>query len=311
MPRTANTYGLLAGLLLTSLVAGCAPWKVPTMLKMPGKTEKLETPQRFTALWTDTVLVEAGVVGFGGRVMFYGRDQDDPIMVEGELTVYAYDDTEEKPANSVPARKYVFRAEDLSKHYSKSSLGHSYSFWFPWAAVGGPQRQVSLVARFKSTAGGVIMSEMSKHFLPGSVEAKADTRELPDTTIIRSSAVERVQQVAHQAPVDPPAETKAGMTTTTIALPPRLGRTASDAMSMAETKSVAQAANEGSTAGTGPPKAPAPSAQAAAGQAEAVDAQALLREVRALREMMESGQDGPGDRFGFRRPRARIAPKLT
>lgn len=164
MPRHAMTRDCIIGLLLTSLAVGCASWKVPKSLKMPGQAEKPQTPQRVTALWTDTVLVEAGVVGFGGRVMFHGRDNEDPIMVEGELTVYAYDETQDQQANSVPARKYVFRAEDMSKHYSKSTLGHSYSFWLPWAPVGGPQRQISLIARFKSTAGGVVMSEMSKHF---------------------------------------------------------------------------------------------------------------------------------------------------
>ncbi len=166
MSRQRIELRWIIGLLSASLVVGCAPLKLPKKLALPTNSDKPQVPQRITALWTDTVLVEAGIVGFGGRVMFYGRNDEDPIVVAGELTVFAYDDTDSAGANSAPARKFVFRSEELSKHYSKSSLGHSYSFWLPWGPVGGPKRQISLVTRFKSDAGGVAMSEMTHHFLP-------------------------------------------------------------------------------------------------------------------------------------------------
>ena len=167
MLRRQSNLGWIIGGPVAGLVVGCAPLKLPHKLALPLKGDKPQPPQRITALWTDTVLVEAGVVGFGGRVMFYGRNDEDPIMVAGEMTVFAYDDTENPGSIATPARKFVFRSEELAKHYSKSTLGHSYSFWVPWGPVGGPKRQISLVTRFKSDAGGVVMSEMTKHFLPG------------------------------------------------------------------------------------------------------------------------------------------------
>ena len=52
----------------------------------------------------------------------------------GSLVVYAFDETDRDPANMKPDRKFVFTQEQFEKHYSKSTLGHSYSVWLPWDA---------------------------------------------------------------------------------------------------------------------------------------------------------------------------------
>jgi hypothetical protein len=292
---------LIVGSLLASLVVGCAPLKLPKRLALPMKSDKPQTPQRITALWTDTVLVEAGIVGFGGRVMFYGRDDEEPVVVAGELTVFAYDDTQNPGSSSAPARKFVFRSEELSKHYSKSSLGHSYSFWLPWGPVGGPKRQISLVTRFKSDAGGVVMSEMTKHFLPGSQDESAPPPTVSQKTVPALRPLEEIRQASHAEPLEERAEPKAGMTTATINLPP--GQSGSQAQTDRELSQTDAATG-------GEPSEPAriPAASAAEDRAGSQD---LVREIRALREAIATGPaTSPSDRFGRRRFPARIPPKL-
>ena len=66
-----------------------------------------------------------------------------------------------------PDRKYVFTKDQLPSHYSKSKLGHSYSVWLPWDETGGPQKEVSLIARFTPEKGGVVVGEQTKQILPG------------------------------------------------------------------------------------------------------------------------------------------------
>ena len=261
--RTSPATICLAMLALTlSQMLGCAPLRMPETLVLPGQQEKFETPLRMTALWTNTVLVEAGVSGFGGRLMFYGAENDEPIKVEGELTVFAYDDTDEVKADRIPARKFVFRTEDFSKHYSESRLGHSYSFWVPWGQVGGPQRIVSLVARFKSSNGGVVMSEMTRHLLPGAqhpaiaastsatqgatatsngaqaagamanaVQATAVNSPATESAATNMAADQTVLPASHQQLLvnSQPASPTPGMSTTTITLPDALGTATSGA----------------------------------------------------------------------------------
>jgi hypothetical protein len=310
--RKSIVWFLSAALLMGSVV-GCATLDLPDKLDMTGPSEKVQTPVRMTALWTDTVLVEAGVVGFGGRIMFYGQGDEDPIRVAGELTVFAYDDTEHVHAESVPARKYVFRAEELAGHYSESKLGHSYSFWVPWDRVGGPQRQVSLIARFKSAKGGVVMSEMTRHLLPGS-----QPRALPLVQSQQSptqNVASGVAQASHQSnvPTDRPivSHSSDGMQTTTITLSDALG-------AAAPSGGPNQLATTAGTQTQGPAvSVPAVSVPAVATAQGATDASSPeLSEIRALvREAVQDAlaadqEEQPVDRFGRRRYRARIAPKL-
>lgn len=314
----------LTATLCLGFVVGCATLDLPDKLDLSGPSEKFETPTKMTALWTDTVLVEAGVVGFGGRIMFYGRGEEDPIKVQGDLTVFAYDDTETVKEGAVPARKYVFRKEDLSRHYSESKLGHSYSFWIPWDRVGGPQRQVSLIARFKSAQGGVVMSEMTRHLLPGAQPSTTPVvQALPATAQSTVPAVATVAQASHQTPVvtapaaaepsptateSPP--TAAGMQTTTItlsdALLPATGNQVREQLAAAA--AVAQAQQTQQT----PAASPAVAQSTAPANASSMEPAAIQELVRAaVQEALAANEEERSvDRFGRRKYRARIAPKL-
>ncbi len=295
---------------LAGLVSGCATIDLPKKLDFAAAANKAEAPARMTALWTDTVLVEAGVVGFGGRVMFYGRGDEDPIRVEGELTVFAYDDTDSVREDAVPARKYVFRAEELAGHYSESKLGHSYSFWIPWDRVGGPRRQVSLIARFKSAQGGVVMSEMTRHLLPGSDPSNTPLANHNHSPKRNTS----VSQATHQSPlpssVPEIADHSNSMQTTTIPL--------NDALGAAAARSQAPEEQLVDSAALAYPTPPPPNGNSgsqttpvssAASSMEPDEIRAMVRD--AVQEALAANQaEQPVDRFGRRKYRARIAPKL-
>ena len=101
------------GLLFVGLLVGCAQLSVPKTITWPGQSSnKPQVPLRTTAFWTDSVLNQSGmpgISGFGARVLFYGKDEETPIMVDGSLTVYGYDDTSGEE-QSTPTRKFVFPA---------------------------------------------------------------------------------------------------------------------------------------------------------------------------------------------------------
>jgi hypothetical protein len=139
-----------------------------------GDDEELEiqTPVRMVGLWTDTVLHNQGEKsqrGFGGRLIFYAQDGNDPVAVDGELVVYAFDETGREQTDNKPTRRYVFPADQVALHQSPSPLGPSYSFWLPWDEAGGPQTEVSLICRFQPKEGALVTSEQTRHRLPGVV----------------------------------------------------------------------------------------------------------------------------------------------
>ena len=224
--------GLRSLLLLLLVSPGCAEFNLRDRMPwLMGMTGEFRRPMRVVAIWTDTVLTVPGQLprrGFGARLMFYEANKEKPIKVAGTLTVYAFDEQGRAKTDAKPDRKYVFTADQFSKHYSKSELGHSYSVWVPWDSIGGESREISLIVRFEPLEGGAVVSEQVKQFLPGTKPAEpraggpyargAGPSQRPEAV-----QVSPVQLVNHQAPAfegpasQPPQEQK--MSTTTIALP--------------------------------------------------------------------------------------------
>ncbi|MCA9064779.1 MAG: hypothetical protein KDA96_17025 [Planctomycetaceae bacterium] len=129
------------------------------------------TPRKVIPVWTDTVLHQAGSKGqrgCGGRVMFYSDDGKRAVRVDGSLVVYVWNDSEASVQRKAD-RKYVFTAEDLQMHYSKSTVGDSYSFWIPWDDTGSAQTELTLVVRFVGRNGAEVTSMPAKVILPGEV----------------------------------------------------------------------------------------------------------------------------------------------
>ena len=60
-----------------------------------------------------------------------------PVLVDGQLVIYAFDESNREPTNNKPTRRYVFPPDQVARRMSKSELGPSYSFWLPWDEVGG------------------------------------------------------------------------------------------------------------------------------------------------------------------------------
>ena len=177
-----STSLALAGSLL--LATGCRGpwsegWKFSDMFDVdmsPWSKDdpKVESPRRIVDTWADTVLHQAGKTpqrGFGGRLIFYGKDEEKPVLVEGQLVIYAFDETNRAPTDNKPTRRYVFPADQMPRHLSKSGAGPSYSVWLPWDEVGGPQTEISLIARFEPKTGPIVAGEQTRHILPGELNS--------------------------------------------------------------------------------------------------------------------------------------------
>jgi hypothetical protein len=220
--------GLALVVIAACSLGGCAKLDLNNRVAWFSSDDQPQTPDRMECVWTNTILHrpgKAGVRGFGGRILFYPEDQKDPVMVNGQVTVYAFDDETSNADNAAPEKKYIFPAANLPKHCSQSALGHSYSFWLPWDAVGGPQRQISLIARFEDLSGKTVMSQLAHLTLPGK------TSQSPDGTAasgpVGPQTSSSVKQVSYETPANAAGDAKTGgpetkpkMTTTTIDVTP-------------------------------------------------------------------------------------------
>ncbi|MEM6330549.1 MAG: hypothetical protein AAF790_09905 [Planctomycetota bacterium] len=214
-----NPTAIFAALLVACVASGCQSLggqreftlaeKLDIPNGVPWKADKPPqpgTPSRIAATWTDAVRQQPGKGaerGFGGRLYFYGAKDVEPIAVEGQLVVYAFDETGREPTDNRPSRRFVFPAEQFVKHQSESEFGVSYSVWLPWGDVNGPTADVSLIARFEPLTGGsLVVSEQATSRLPGLL---GEPLGVSRTSVERSELKPAIQQASHQQGPGPAA----------------------------------------------------------------------------------------------------------
>jgi hypothetical protein len=247
-----------------ALASGCSlpgkDWKkmqFPWLSTSKIKASEFGTPAKMVAIWTPDILAQPGkpaTRGFGGRLYFY-NEKSQAIPVEGQLVVYAYDDTIDPHQTGQPQRKYGFTPDQFTQHYSDSDLGASYSIWLPWDPVGGNQSNISLVPVFTSTSGQIVMGQQAVNVLPG---LKSPSPGLPEQPLPQVSYLGQrgVQQVAHQQTDHPVATTSFAGATAPTAPEPRM-RSSTIRLTPSLQRRVAEATNAPQMSGS---EAPVPGA---------------------------------------------------
>jgi hypothetical protein len=228
----SKSFTILTFAILISSGIGCA--RLDLRKNIPWGDSLLggsDPAAKVICMWTDTVMQQSGQEakrGFGGRLMFYSREDGKPVKAKGTLVIYAFDEVNRHPANPTPDRKYVFTPDQFPKHYSKSKAGHSYSFWLPWDAAGGEQKEISLIARFTpSDEGGVVVSEQARVLLPGTKLAMPPSAIPSPVASVESvpAKLDGVQQASFMEPAENTSQAAPrSLATTTINLPSHFGR---------------------------------------------------------------------------------------
>jgi len=129
-----------------------------------------DPPQKIVAVWTEATHHrpdQPAERGFGGRVIFYDA-KERTTKIDGRVTIFVFDDQNATLENPAPKYKFVFPQDSVQAFYSKSELGHTYSFWVPLGSIDAPTQHFSLVVRFDSPTGERVLSEMTKKILVGS-----------------------------------------------------------------------------------------------------------------------------------------------
>lgn len=174
--RPLRTAMLLTAMLLwmLSLNTGCQTWDsagtIPVWSGLNKKSKSMaEPPHKIMAIWTEATHHrpdQPAERGFGGRVIFYDA-RDQTIKIDGRVTIFVFDDQNALADNPAPRYKFVFPQDSVNAYYSKSELGHSYSFWIPLGSIEAPTQPFSLVVRYDSPTGERVLSELTKKVLVG------------------------------------------------------------------------------------------------------------------------------------------------
>ena len=196
--HSIGRYRLLVALCFACVSPGCGSLKLATP-RLTFDDAPAEPPAKMIPVWSDTVMSrpgQRGVRGLGGRIVFYGRETDEPVQVNGSLIVYGWDDTQGN-LSQTPDRKYVVTPEELAGHLSQSTIGDSYSIWIPWDHAGSQHKRVTIVARYVGQDGVEIASTPQRVVLPGPVPELLSQTQQEQARPIAKLTPSKVQQAGY------------------------------------------------------------------------------------------------------------------
>ena len=321
--RLKPLVSILACLVLTT---GCTSFDLGRSIPwLTDSGDDPTVPNKIVAVWKDTVLHhqdKPSTRGFGGRLMFYSHDMQKPVKVDGSLVVYAFDEEGRGPTDTRPDKKYVFSAKEFSKHYSESKIGHSYSVWLPWDEVGGPQKDISLIAHFTPAKGPRVVANQVTSLLPGT-KKQLDVSKVEESqmaTFVPPSANGSVTQVSYDEPAvsgqvgsleDSPAADKhrRRMDSFTVPTPPGYRHKSTPVHNSAPAQ--IERTPPTATAPVAYGALPAESVSVAPLQTAAIEDRASVDQRAALGRLAQASEPRfgePSARFSLAKPRAQDAP---
>lgn len=108
--------------------------------------------------------------GVAGQILFFTKQHPQPVMVEGDVRVYLFNDRGPPEERSKPIHQFEFLGDAWTVHAQHSSLGPAYNVFIPYVRKNNEQVTCGLQIRLTPKAGPTMFSQMVHVTLPGSID---------------------------------------------------------------------------------------------------------------------------------------------
>lgn len=198
---------LIAGALL--LGSGCSQMSLfrrDPIGKLPSATRE-QPVKEIISLWEPaegTGMDSAPCRGFAGQALFFAVGEDEPVMVDGTVTVYVFDDQGTPDQQAEPIDTFEFPAQEWAGFLRPSpSLGASYQLFIPYSRRGAHEAKCTLRLKYTPAPGqGIpIYSKNASIILAGArrePDNKLTAPELAQAHKRPSVDIEELRRVARQ-----------------------------------------------------------------------------------------------------------------
>jgi hypothetical protein len=150
----------LFGLLLSS---GCATLDIPWVNQMPEAGRRNPVVQ-IVCMWEPSEGRDpqgAPCRGFAGQILFLGNRGGTPVKVDGDVSVYVFDDLGAEEEQATPIHQFNFDAGAWNRHLQKGSLGPAYYCFIPYTRPGNTAANCTLRLKFTPKEGQMLTSDAS------------------------------------------------------------------------------------------------------------------------------------------------------
>jgi hypothetical protein len=164
--------------------------------------------------------------GFAGQLLFFRPGSDEPVLVDGDVKVYVFDDQGTIDEQSRPLHEFEFPGAVWRTFARETNLGPAYQIFVPYTRKGHNYANCAIRVRFTAEGQLPVYSKMANIALPG---RRVAGEEANDAT------AEQVREKTASEPAAPVAEIDAlELPMPTIPQLDRLHRAAADAVKGAD-----------------------------------------------------------------------------
>lgn len=163
--------GLLTGCATTGLVSNAAP----------AKKFVKATPQnpavKCLCVWQTAEGYDAQgkpCRGVAGQVFFFNRDSDLPVVVDGNVRIFVFDDQGADADQSKPLSQVDIERQTWNTQLTSTQFGPAYRLFVPYVRPGRHQAQLGLRLRMTPDSGPVVFSDLTTIELSGTKPEKLE-----------------------------------------------------------------------------------------------------------------------------------------
>jgi hypothetical protein len=165
-----------AALALLLFATGCSTTSVFERLRV-GKASPENPAIEVVCLWQPAKGTGANGLptrGMAGQIMFFTRGSSAPVMADGDVRIYEFDDQGTADELRKPIHQFDFLAADWQNFQSQGTLGPCYNIFVPYVKGGHKQVEVTMQLRFTPKGAPTLYSDMTSVTLPGSIDPTDD-----------------------------------------------------------------------------------------------------------------------------------------
>ena len=179
-------------------IQGCTTFALNKLAKLPLPAVEHPPVQaaRMLCLWQPAEgvgldgLPSRGVVG---QVFFFGQNTETPIVVDGDVRIFLFDDRGTAEEQAKPLHQFDFLSEGWQTQLYETQLGPTYQVFIPYVRKGNQEVECALRVRLTPKTGQTIYSDMAYVVLPGAKLEKnaGESKQSPATASNEMTEIEK------------------------------------------------------------------------------------------------------------------------
>lgn len=223
MMRSFRLTGSLVGLCI--LLTGCSTMGLVSNASSSNPTKKFvkATPQnpavKCLCVWQTGEGYDAQgkpCRGVAGQVFFFSAHSDLPVMVDGDVRIFMFDDQGPEESQTKPLSQIDVDRQTWNAQLTSTQFGPAYRLFVPYARPGRHQAQLGVRLRMTPDNGPVVFSDMTTIELAGSKPEKPEkSAESPTTAKVERTLREHL--VGNRSLADAESQVVDRRASTTIA----------------------------------------------------------------------------------------------